>query len=313
MAFTGAKSIADLLFAYVDQSGVAGPSFDATNGSSAEKAFIALALTQAVQEARKLNPGVFVQRPGIVLRAPMSGTITVTQYSATVTLGTLPAPPNDGCTIRIDGGLDNELNVTATPGTYQLAREHEGASGTVNAMLWHDCWMPADGTTYEAVLGDVRANGRPVGVANSADDLDAFRLFSDFGQVQMARTRTAGCVRAVLVEQWASPFAKKIQTRLRFGPMPEAATVVAADLVVAAPAFTAANILSTTLTFQIPQQLDETLLFPIALKKFSMCPVFRAGAEIRREINEQYAAAVNTLKMLRGHYAAQNSVSTPLG
>lgn len=294
MSFT-AKALGDLLYSYIDQSGTSGPTGDVTNASAIEKKWIALAMSQAVQEARKLNPWMFVQRPGIVLRAPVTGTITVTQYSRAVTLGTLAAPPNDGCTVRITGCMDNELNETATPGTYQLRRDHEGASDTVEATLWHDCWMAGDGASYEGALGEVRANGRLVG--------------ADYPEYQV---RQAGEVEAVLCEQWASPFVKKIQTRLRFSPMPSAVTVVDAALILAAPTFAAADVISTEIVFQVPQQLDELLLHPLAAKKFMAMPVFRAPADTRKEINAQYADAVSTFRAMRGHLSADNRIDTGL-
>ncbi len=310
-----ANELAGLVYSYIDQTGTAGPSGDLTHATDAEKTFIALAITQALQEARKLNPGLFVQRPGIVLRAPRAGTLTVTQYDTAVTLGTLTVP-NDGCTVRIGGGLDNELNETSTPDTYALARPYEGATSTVNATLWHDCWVAADGTNYEAVLGDVRVGGRPLDVVNSMDDLDRYRLFRDLGVVSVARVKPAGIVQAVLCEQWASPFTKKIQTRLRFAPMPDAQTIVQASLIIAAPKITADDLAATgddAVTFQIPQQLDETLLFPLVMNKFRIMPVFRPEPDLTVSIKEQYATAVNDLKLLRGHYAAENRIVTPGG
>lgn len=303
------NALANLLYAYIDQSGTSGPSGDVGNGSATEKRFIALAISQALKDARKLAPALFTQRPGIVLRAPISGTLAVTQYSPAATLDTLTVP-NDGCTVRIGSdGLDNELNVTATPGTYALRREHEGATGTATATLWHDCWVAADGASFEGVLGDVRANGRPLDVVTSSEELDAYRLFNDFGTVSLARVRPAGEVRAVLCEQWASPFAKKIQTRLRFAPMPDRATVIDASLIISAPVIADSDLASTAITFQIPQALDETLLFPLAMKRFLSMPVMRADQAVRQMLIDQAAEAANTLKLLRGHISAANRLT----
>ncbi|MEP6671711.1 MAG: hypothetical protein ABJF10_21300 [Chthoniobacter sp.] len=300
MAFV-AKALADLMFAYVDQSGTSGPSGDVTNATASDKASIALCMTQAAQEARKINPSLFARRVGTVLKPAASGTITVTQFDTAATLGTLVVP-NDGCTVRIASGLDNELNLDPGGASYALRRPHEGASGSQTAQIWNDCWVVDDGTTYGGVLGTVTANGRPIEQVRSAEQLDRFRLINDYGVPTYARLRTQGIIAAVMCEQWASPFVKKVQTRLRFAPMPASLTSIEADLVIAAPRFSSADILSTSITFQIPQQIDELLLFPLAMKRMMAQPTFRAPKETRAELEEQYRGAVETLKNLRGHY-----------
>jgi len=302
-----AKNLADLMFAYVDQSGTSGPSGDVTNATAADKASIALCMTQAVQEARKINPSLFTRRVGTVLQAAASGTITVTQFSTAATLGTLVVP-NDGCTVRIASGLDNELNQNPGDSSYKLRRPHEGASGLQTAQIWNDCWVVDDGTTYESILGTVTANGRPIEEVRSANQLDRYRLINDYGQPTYARLRTTGIVAAVLCEQWASPFVNKVQTRLRFAPMPASLTTIEADLVIAAPKFSSTDIVSTSITFQVPQQIDELLLFPLAMKRLMAQPTFRAPAETRKELEMQYQGAVETLRTLRGHYGGVNRI-----
>lgn len=301
------KNLADLMFTYIDQSGTGGPSGDVTNATAWEKASIALCMTQAVQEARKINPSIFTRRVGTVLQAASSGTVTVTQFSTAATLGTLVVP-NDGCTVRISSGLDNELDQNPNDSSYKLRRPHEGASGSQTAQIWNDCWVVDDGTSYEGVLGTVTANGRPIEQVRSADQLDRYRLINDYGQPTYARLRTTGIIAAVMCEQWASPFVQKIQTRLRFAPMPASITTIEADLVVAAPKFAAADLVSTSLTFQIPQQIDELLLFPLAMKRMMAQPTFRAPKETRAELEEQYKGAVEILKSLRGHYGGVNRI-----
>jgi hypothetical protein len=302
-----AKNLADLMFAYIDQSGTAGPTGDVTNASSTEQAAIALCMTQAMQEVRKINPTLFCRRVGTVLKAAATGTITVTQFSTAATLGTLVVP-NDGCTVRIASGLDNELDQNPADSSYVLRRPHEGASGVQTAQIWNDCWVVDDGTIYEAILGTVTANGRPIEEVRSANQLDKYRLINDYGQPAYARLRTTGIIAAVMCEPWASPFTNRIQTRLRFAPMPASVTTIEADLVVAAQKFTAADVTSTSLTFQVPQQIDELLLFPIAMKKMMAQPMFRAPRETREELDEQYKEAVEMLKGLRGHYGGSNRI-----
>jgi hypothetical protein len=301
------NSLANAMFPYIDQSGTAGPSGDVANAAPAEKTSIALAITQALQETRQLNPAIFSRRTGTTLPGAAAGTVTVTNGSDAVTLGTLPAPANDGCTIRIDGALDNQLNRNPndSPGVYHLARPHEGASGTFSASLWNDCWNVDDGTTYESILGAVKANGRPIEQVRSEEQLLQYRLVPDFGVPAFNRIKQAGIVFAVMGEAWASPYTHRIELRLRFYQMPAAQTVIEADLVVAAPTIAAGDLATTTANaFQIPQQLDEILLFPIAMKKFMAQPTFRAPAETRNALDEQYKAAVEHVRHLRGFYGA---------
>ena len=135
--------------------------------------------------------------------------------------------------------------------------------------------------------------------AGSAGDTDY-----GAGQPLMSRRRFAGCVLAVVLEEWASPFTHKIEMRLRFTPMPGAQTVIEADLQAAAPTISTANLLDSSVMFQVPASLDESILIPIALKKWSLSPFFRSESA-RKGIDEQYATALDRLGSFRGHQEAR--------
>jgi hypothetical protein len=213
-----------------------------------------------------------------------------------VTLGTLTVP-NDGCTVRFSSGIDNELNSNGSGG-YVLRRPHDGASGTLTATLWQDCWVAADGTQYENVLGDVLANEVPIVVARTMKEVEMCRWrypWWDYGAGNLqTRLRFAGRVLAVVFEPWTSPFANQIQTRLRFTPMPAAQTVIDANLQVAAQVVSASDILNTEtpVPFWTPANLDESILAAIALQKWTISPFFRTDSA-RKGIDLQYLRAVD--------------------
>ena len=305
---TNANTLANLLYSYTYQSdGVTVA--DVTNANANEKQWLALAITQALQEMHRVAPGLFKRRAGITLSAPITGTATVVNGATTITPVTLGVP-NSGCTVRFGAqSLDNEIEWAG--GAYQLRRPHDGPSGTLEATLWHDCWVSADGGAFENVLGDVLANGRPIVVARTLDEVELcrFRWGSDYGlgQPLMSRRRFAGYVLAVVLEEWASPFSNKIEMRLRFTPMPGAQTVIDANLQAAAPTISTANLLDPSVTFQVPASLDESIVVPIALKKWSLSPFFRTESA-RKGIDEQYAAALERLGSFRGHQEARASI-----
>jgi hypothetical protein len=144
---TNANALANLLYSYTFQQDGVTP-VSVANASSSEQQWLALAITQAIQEMHGIKPDAWRERPGITLSAPITGTATVTFGSTACTLGTLTVP-NDGCTVRFSSGIDNELNSNGSGG-YVLRRPHDGDSAT----LWQDCWVAADGTQYENVLGE---------------------------------------------------------------------------------------------------------------------------------------------------------------
>jgi hypothetical protein len=315
---TNANALANLLYSYTfQQDGVS--AVNVANANASEQQWLALAMTQAIQEMHGIKPDAWRQRPGITLSAPISGTATVTFGSTACALGTLTVP-NDGCTVRFSSGIDNELNYDAANSAYVLRRPHDGESGALTATLWQDCWVAADGTQYENVLGDVLANEVPIVVARTMKEVEMCRWrypWWDYGAGNLqTRLRFAGRVLAVVFEPWVSPFTNQIQTRLRFTPMPAAQTVIDANLQVAAQVVTVADILADGVTgdpppavvpFWTPAGLDETILADIALKRWSKSPFFRTDSA-RKGIAEDYVKACDRLRDFRGHQEAMGGI-----
>lgn len=305
-----ANALGTLMFAYsYQQTGTTAP--DIANAPAAHQQWIANSITKAIQAMHGAKPDAWRRRPGITLVAPITGTATVTTGSTAVTLGTLTVP-NDGCTVRFSSGIDNEINSDGSGG-WQLRRPHDGLTGTLQATLWHDCWPAADGVTYENILGDVLANEVKIIVAATLDEVELNRFsfpWFDYGRGSaQTRLRLAGRVLAVVFEPWANPNSSQIQTRLRFTPMPDAQTVIDANLQVASQVITVANLLATSpyIYFQTPAHLDESILQPIAMKKWSSSPFFRTD-DARKGIDEEYKEALNRLRDFAGQQDARPRV-----
>src|ERR1700722_7298048 len=115
---TNANTLANLLYSYTFQQDGVTP-VSVANASSSEQQWLALAITQAIQEMHGIKPDAWRQRPGIPLATPVSGTATVTFGSTACALGTLTVP-NDGCTVRFSSGIDNELNYDAATTSWVL-------------------------------------------------------------------------------------------------------------------------------------------------------------------------------------------------
>jgi len=221
--------------------------------------------------------------------------------------------------VRFSSGIDNELNSNGSGG-YALRRPHDGDSGTLTATLWQDCWVAADGSQFENVLGDVLANEVPIVVARTLKEVEMCRWrypWWDYGAGNLqTRLRFAGRVLAVVFEPWASPATNQIQTRLRFTPMPAAQTVIDANLQVAAQVVSIADILADGVTgsppppvvpFWTPANLDESILAAIALQKWTISPFFRTDSA-RKGIDLQYTRAVDRLRDFRRHQEAQGGI-----
>jgi len=313
-----ANALANLLWSYsFQQDGVSAVSV--ANANANQQAWLALCITQAIQEMHGIKPDAWRERPGITLAAPQTGTATVTFGSTACTLGTL-LPPSDGCTVRFSSGIDNELNYDAANSVWVLRRPHDGDSGTLSATLWQDCWVAANGAQYENVLGDVLANEVPIVVARTMKEVEMCRWrypWWDYGAGNLqTRLRFAGRVLAVVFEPWTSPFTNTIETRLRFTPMPNYQHVIDANLQVAAQVITVADLLADGVTgdppppvvpFWTPAGLDESILTAIALQKWTVSPWFRTDSA-RKPIDIQYQRAVDRLRDFRGHQEAMAGV-----
>lgn len=307
-----ANALANLLWSYsFQQDGTS--AVDVSTANANQQNWLALCITQAIQEMHGMKPDAWRQRPGITLLGPQTGTVTVTNGSTACTLGTL-VPPYDGCTLQMEGSQDNELNYNPKTSLWVLRRPHDGPTGTISGNLYMDCWVATDGTAFENVLGDVLANGIPIITARTMKEVEMCRWMYPWwdygaGYVQ-TRKRFAGRVLAVVMEPWVSPWTNLMENRLRFTPMPFGQTVIDANLQVAAQVITVANMLATggsAVNFWTPALLDESILADIALKRFSKSPWFRTESA-RKGIAEDYALACDRLRNFRGQQEAQASI-----
>lgn len=195
---------------------------------------IAKLISRAEQEMREINPAAFGQPLSILLDAPATITVTVsgtTSKTIVVTSGALPGP---GCTVLISGDTyHNRVLQTTSTTAGTLQRPHEGGNASgLSATVWHDCWAPGDGASFERILGEARCNGRGLMLVTNEAELDTAMRRSDFGEFHVGyETPYAGEVRAAWPESVIASDNGAIESRLRFAAMPSAATMIQANVV----------------------------------------------------------------------------------
>ena len=280
------------------------------------KAAAARCINAAVREIRDLRRSVFTQRHGWNISAPSSGSVTISSGDPyAITAGSGISYPNSGCTLRLGGMLvDTHVLAPLTGSDRKLDVPFPGPYGSgIGATLYHDCVLihrgrdrGIDEDQFEAVVGDVRFNRRPLVVAKRAQDVEArLSMGGDYGQV-------TGLVRRSLLPAgdpshcWVETFAVdggQVELRLRIAPLPSAAGTLEAK-VVRLPVPLSANDLTTSTSFGLPGNLEETVLLPFALQRWMGTPFCSLNAQQLREIGRQYQHARTTLMSWRPLTAA---------
>lgn len=260
---------------------------------------IVAAINGGLQELWDFAPAAMrYQRIGSFLRAPMPVTVDAQNYSKTVTIHGYE-PWMAGCSLRFNGDVaDNEIHTETT-----LLREYLGATATgVSATVYHDCITP-DSSVLE-IVGPVEIpQVRRLENAGSRAEFYCYDRTQvggdDYGHIWIKLNATAKQPAqpwAYFVDTDYSPDQDGLSVRLRFLPVPDTTYPIAYGARINAPSITAQDIGTTDdpgTTFPIPGNWDESVLLPMALKRFSGHPSFGAGNPFAgAEIDRQYKMAL---------------------
>lgn len=197
-------------------------SLNGINLSDGDKAAMAIAITQALQEVFGLGPTtISEQQYGTTLRAPTNVTFNATQFSTTISAFATWASWMEGCTIQGSDGEDNEL-LSAT----ELLRPYTASTGAVSATVYADAIkLPS---WVKNTMGPVWTP--PVPELQPASNREEFRFWQSPHQwghwkrhgwpVLTSRQKHSGIPCVYLVESRYDPTTGALPLFMRFNPMP---------------------------------------------------------------------------------------------
>ena len=274
---------------------------------------VASCINGAMQEIWDVAPTEIKERHiGSVLRAPMTVTLDVTNFSNAVANITPWAPWMLGCTIQIAGDdQDNEIEATGI-----LSQPYMGTTATgVTALVYSDC-IQLD-PSVEKVLAPVEIPnqfpiypaksrvefyqilGAPIATDSGMGTFPASPFFAFYRRI-VARPR------AWFIEGYIS--ATNVARRMRIAPMPDTNYPLSYRVTINPPKYTAGD-LAVVGTFAdpgiappIPNDWVESILLPIALQRYSATPGFKNEAA-KQELARQYAYARGILTNSRAQIA----------
>ena len=253
---------------------------------------------------------LFQRRYGTVLRAPVTVSVAVTQYSTAATITTWAAWM-EGCAIRLTGDvLDNEIEHQNV-----LVRPYMGATGTVSGTVHADC-VPFTESNQTGLSG-INTVLPPVWLVGynellMAGDRKDFmwrsNLFNNRGQYATPQTVSVGTASKFIgtptlcfvdtVNRSGSAYT----TYLRVNPMPPSDYLLEFNALIAPPVYTLAMIdngdhLSDPGT-DIILPFPESFLLPVARQCLSGDSRF-VNLSGKDEIARQYKKAIASLGDLR--------------
>lgn len=225
-----------------------------------------------------------------------TGTVTATNGSRSITLGTL-AVPRMGSTIKLAGDdVYNEI-VDVNGSTYELLHPFSGTTGSVSAQNYRDSYVFA--ASVKDVLGaTVLETGRPVAVfASEADFRSAGYVSGDY-TTQRYSAVNPGELRAVWLESFFDAAEAASSYRLRCWPLPDRLRRVTIAAEVAADRCVEAD-LAEGMTFAFAVPGDEQELFrDLVLGHWLKAPWMKTSSA-RADIQAHYVTAQRAFSAMR--------------
>ncbi len=203
-------------------------SLNGLNLSDSDRAAMAIAMTQGLQEVFALGPpALSEQRYSTILRGPTNVTFNATQFSTTISSFATWASWMEGCTIQGGDGEDNEL-LSAT----ELLRPYNAATGAVSATVYGDAIkLPS---WAKNTMPPVETQQVPQLVpANNREEFRWWNAVNQWGHYARygwpsysTRSKSSGRPLVYFVEPRYDPSTGALPLFMRFNPMPGSATPV---------------------------------------------------------------------------------------
>ena len=267
---------------------------------------------------------IFQQRYGGVLREPATVSVTVTQYSKTVTITTW-ADWMTGCTVALTG--DSIFNEIAS--STALVKPYMGATGTTTGTVYADCIPFVTGALTDSdkiarVLPPIRLAG--YGNLRPAGSRVEFLQWSGLLDVTTPHTLPAGTQTSNFNKQTGTPTSYFVDAMnlgnasytnlLRVNPMPTSAMMVEFNTMIKPPVYVTTDIDNGDHATDPAKNviLPFSLFFLTAFARRRLCGDGRfVNVGAKDEINRQYLKALESLGDLKPSITAAHSMSaTPI-
>lgn len=269
---------------------------------------VIVSINAAIQEIYEALVALSEKRLTPTIYPPATIAFTATQYSTTISGVTGYQSWMKGCTVQLSANdpVDNEIT-SAT----ELFRPYLGVSGPVSGTVYCDAiLLPAN---VKNVMEPVELpNVRRMTVASSREDFRFWNMSRHDDRpaiynegAYLTTNKTVGDPRVYIVEPLSDSTSQALPLYLRLNPMPMRAMFASFRARIKPPVFTVADIGSVgsePLTV-IPVDWHESILLPLALKRFTRHPSF--DNEARNEIADQAKEA----RLLLASYRPQ--IATP--
>lgn len=258
-------------------------------------------INRALEAVGESNPNCFYQvRPdqAEMVRPPTQVTVTVVQYSKTITfVSGYDSSWMPGNAIQITGdNVLNRIEDEASPSAPVLTQPYEGASGTYTATVYNDWIMlPAN---VRQIMDPVSLDKSTVLIpAQSASDLNLRLLEYNKNYDRRYAAYVMALQKSVLEPTRYYPFAQMFIGTLRAGIMLDTLPGAARKLVYDArkTVFAPVTTLSDTRTTLMPQAKDFEILLPVArwfFSSYQMCSIPKT------ELEPEYSLAMQKAREL---------------
>lgn len=280
-----------------------------------QKAAAARSINGAIQEMRKERASAFGRRTGWTLRAAQSGTVTIDANGHLTDLGGMTLP-NDGCTIRFGTGqADSRIYRNLADTAWVLDVPYAGGvSTTASATIYHDAVVlhrgkerGANQDVIEGLLGEVAFDRRPLtllpkGLTQAMIRNSTEARGGDYGRGLAGRLQYSQLPTGSPLDCWTElqTFdAQRSTLLLRVAPLPATGGTLEARVIVLPAPLTATDFNVTSYHLAIPGGMDETVLLPLAIKRWIGTPFCKPSSAALQEINRQYSVALNELRSWR--------------
>jgi len=258
-------------------------------------------INAAREEMATLGPLWWTRVPsGAYTKAQTALTgMTLTQDSKTVT-GTGFASWMNGCTVQVvNQSFQNQLVAVGAGWELVIPWGSATVSGTGTAVVYSDC-VPLDSGVFEVIAPiELAADRRLYPITSNAQLVDwtVYGTTRDYGAArympQTTADREIDTPDSYLIETLrnSSGFPRQF---IRLNPIPPAAYPLKFFVRKLWPAIT--DLTSDTTAELCPYGFDQTILYPIARKRFSGYHLFEGD---QAQIDEQYQRALAQLDIIR--------------